>query len=143
MPLVDVLDDTFVRARPVTMRERTGHLWPAWLPGLRLAVAEDRAELGTRWRATSTGALAATGSAEVWLETVPGGTVVHLYVRLGPAAASSPGHRRRARRVQDRVRRTWKRELHRFKDSHERDHERDHHEQDHHEQDHHGQERTS
>lgn len=127
MPLVDVLDDTFVRAPALTVRDRTGHLWQAWLPTLRLVVTEDRGVRGTRWAASIRDDPGTRGSAEVWLEPVPGGTVVHLYVRLDSPAAAGRGQRR-ARRVQDRVRRSWKRELHRFKDQQER-HEQDQDEQ--------------
>ncbi|WP_380168598.1 hypothetical protein [Jannaschia sp. R86511] len=121
MPLVDVLDDTFVRAGRAAVRHETGSLWGSWLPGLRLRVAEDRAEAGVRWsavsRATARGSSAdLAGTAEVWLEAVPGGTVVHLYVRLDPArsGAARPGWRER--RLPDRLRVGWKRGLNRSKD---------------------------
>ncbi len=54
------------------------------------------------------------GTAEVWLEPVEPGTVVHLYVRLEPSVARAVD--RHARRLPDRVRRTWKRGLNRSKD---------------------------
>ena len=124
MPLVDVLDDTFVRRPTAVVRAATADRWPAWLPGLRLVPTVDRGPKGIRWTARSDGL---AGTAEVWLEPVPGGTVVHLYVRLDPVPGL-PARRgqvsrraRHARRLPDRLRRTWKRDLHRWKDSLEGD----------------------
>lgn len=124
MPLVDVMDDTFLRA-PRARVAGTSARWSAWLPDLDLRVHEDRGEKGVRWTATARpgGEDRLHGSAEVWLEEVPGGTVAHLYVRLDPPASRAPGRRgaRRARRLPDRLRRTWKRGLHAWKDSLEGD----------------------
>lgn len=113
VPLVDVLDDTFVRLPAAAVRARTGTSWTGWLPDLRLGVEQDRGAKGVRWVAASAAAPRLAGSAEVWLEPVPQGTVVHLYVRLDPVAPLVRGSSvRRARRLPDRVRRTWKRGLH-------------------------------
>lgn len=125
VPAVDVLDDTFVRAqvRDVLAGTRAG--WSGWLPDLVLVVAQDRGAAGLRWVATTRARRAAAavtlrGTAEVWLEPVPGGTVVHLYVRLDlpPERGGAQGLRdRRGRgRLPDRVRRTWKRGLNQVKD---------------------------
>ena len=114
-----------VPARPAgrTSRPRTsGRAGRRWLPDLDLRRRrgprrEGAPLVGPDDRARPPGS-GSTGSAEVWLEAVPGGTVAHLYVPPGPAAASpgaaSPGRRgaRRARRLPDRLRRTWKRGLH-------------------------------
>lgn len=113
VPLVDVLDDTFVRLPPAAVRALTASAWTGWLPDLRLGVEEDRGVKGVRWVASSATAPRLAGTAEVWLEPVPQGTVVHLYVRLDPEAPLVRGSAlRRARRLPDRVRRTWKRGLH-------------------------------
>jgi hypothetical protein len=118
VPDVDVLDDTFVRADRGAVRAQTGACWPGWLPALRLRLSEDRGDEGVRWLAEGADDPGLAGSAEVWLETVPGGTVVHLYVRLQQAGSVPRGHRgaRHAHRLPDRIRRTWKRGLHRWKD---------------------------
>lgn len=125
--MVDVLDDTFVRRGVGAVRAATAGLWPGWLPGLELVPVEDRGPKGVRWsaregrgrRAGRRGGAPLEGTAEVWLEPVPGGTVVHLYVRLDPPVGDPAP--RRARDLPDRLRRTWKRGLHRWKDSLEGD----------------------
>lgn len=121
MPAVDVTDDTFIRVRRGDVASFTGRRWVTWLPLLQLDLAAERGDNGVRWSAAAaSGGL--RGSAEVWLEAIPAGTVVHLYVRLAPSPAAAPGpvaRRRRARharRLPDDVRRAWKRELHRWKD---------------------------
>lgn len=131
--MVDVVDDTFCRAPRPDVREQTGASWAGWLPDLHLVVDEDRGDKGVRWSARTRGGAGGglAGTAEVWLEEVAGGTVAHLYVRLDPVAGD-PGpadvggvgrvraRARRARRLPDRLRRTWKRGLHAWKDSLER-----------------------
>ena len=124
MPAVDVTDDTFLRASRAAVRRDTSADWTGWLPDLELTVAQDRGEEGVRWRASCRGADRCGGSAEVWLEDVPGGTVAHLYVRLDPVglpAGAADRTGRHARHLPDRVRRTWKRGLHAWKDSQEGD----------------------
>ena len=76
-------------------------------------------------------AISGTAMALLDMEEVAGGTVAHLYVRLDPVAGD-PGpadvggvgrvraRARRARCLPDRLRRTWKRGLHAWKDSLER-----------------------
>jgi len=125
------MDDTFLRAPRSEVRRGTSSGWTAWLTDLDLVVAQDRGEEGIRWAATSRSPGRATsgssggprfsGSAEVWLEEVPGGTLAHLYVRLEGSAGPQDGSRRHARHLPDRVRRTWKRGLHAWKDSQEGD----------------------
>ncbi len=126
MPAVDVLDDTFVRAAPGVVLAATAGRWSGWLPDLDLVVREDRGLKGMRWdavsRASSGSSAPLQGTAEVWLEPVGAGTVVHLYVRLDPVTGSSPGPSPRgatgwrARDLPDHLRREWKRGLHRRKD---------------------------
>lgn len=126
VPAVDVLDDTFVRAAPGVVLAATTARWPGWLPDLELVVREDRGVKGVRWDAGSAGSSSRArarlrGTAEVWLEPVGAGTVVHLYVRLDPVPGSPSGATRgatgwRAQDLPDRLRRGWKRGLHRSKD---------------------------
>lgn len=126
MPAIDVLDDTFVRAAPGEVLAATASRWPGWLPDLALVVREERGVKGVRWSARSvTTSVTMQGTAEVWLEPVATGTVVHLFVRLdpldpGPDQGRPPGRGgaagRRARDLPDRVRRAWKRGLNQSKD---------------------------
>lgn len=79
VPSVDVLDETFVVARPRTLAaifadpERCRRFWP----DLRLSVYADRGDQGRRW--TVHGAL--VGTMEVWLEPMLDGTILHYYLR--------------------------------------------------------------
>jgi hypothetical protein len=91
---VDVLDETFVVARPRTLAaifadpRRCRQFWP----DLRLSVYADRGDQGRRW--TVHGAL--VGTMEVWLEQVLDGTLLHYYLRAdlagrdGSARTGSP-----------------------------------------------------
>ena len=130
------MDETFLRAPRSEVRRGTSSGWAGWLPDLHLIVVQDRGEKGVRWAATSrsagrarsvgrttrsVGSACLSGSAEVWLEEVPGGTLAHLYVRLDESTGQEGGTGRHARHLPDRVRRTWKRGLHAWKDSQEGD----------------------
>ena len=122
------MDDTFLRAPRPEVRRGTSTDWTTWLPDLELVLVQDRGLEGVRWVAEtrSPGRPRFSGSAEVWLEEVPGGTLAHLYVRLDPvrldpSAGQQGGIGRHARHLPDRVRRTWKRGLHAWKDSQEGD----------------------
>ena len=106
MPLVDLIDETYVVAPRAVLaaRLRRRELWRAWWPALDLVVFQDRGDAGVRW--TVTGAL--VGTSEVWLEPVGDGTLVHYYLRADPTrrgsatepVAGSPGRLARlARRV--------------------------------------------
>lgn len=105
-PLVDIVDETFVRAAPESVRlafDAAGVLDGLW-PGLDREIVQDRGTKGVRWRTRGE----VVGRMEIWLEEVPGGTIVHHFVRgeqhSGPwrwAAA----HRRR-----------WKSGVHEIKD---------------------------
>lgn len=105
-PLVDVVDETFIRAEPVVVRsalDEPGVLDALW-PGLQREVVQDRGTKGVRWRTGGE----VTGRLEIWLEEVAGGTVVHHFVqgdRTGGPRRWSTVHRRR-----------WKGGLHDIKD---------------------------
>ncbi len=87
MPLVDLIDESFVVAEParVSAALREPGRLAAWWPDLELAVFQDRGEAGLRW--TVTGAL--VGTAEVWLEPWKDGVVVHVYLRADPTVRGS------------------------------------------------------
>lgn len=105
-PSVDIVDETFVRAAPLVVRaslDAPGVLDRLW-PGLAREVAQDRGAKGVRWWASGE----VTGRVEVWLEEVPGGTIVHHFVH---------GEQRGGPRDWERShRRRWKKGLHEIKD---------------------------
>jgi len=91
---------TFVVAAPRRVADRLGarDRWPSPWPSLRLTVTEDRGVEGVRWQAAG----AVAGTAELWLEPVLDGTVVHWFLRGTPAsgsAARAAAHHRRAWRA--------------------------------------------
>ena len=87
MPVVDLIDETFVVAAPAEVSaavhdpERT----KTWWPDLDLTVFMDRGVDGVRW--TVTGGL--VGTAEVWLEPFGDGTIVHVFLRCDPTRRGS------------------------------------------------------
>jgi hypothetical protein len=87
VPLVDLIDETFVVAPPAALaaRLRRPELWREWWPALDLVVFQDRGQQGVRW--TVTGAL--VGTSEIWLEPVGDGTLVHYYLRADPTRRGS------------------------------------------------------
>jgi hypothetical protein len=99
----DLADDTFVAAPPAALASAVheGARWRRWWPDLALTVEADRGRSGLQWRVR--GGL--SGTAEIWLEPVGDGTVVHFYLRAGLSDA-------------ERARRTlaWKRSVHELKD---------------------------
>jgi hypothetical protein len=99
----DLADDTFVAAPPAVVARIVADpgRWGVWWPDLELAVTLDRGVQGRQWRVG--GAL--TGTAEIWLEPVGDGTVVHFYLR---AALDDRARAARAR--------SWKRSVHAVKD---------------------------
>lgn len=109
MPAIDIIDETFVgvpAARlvdEVTDEERWSRI------GLDCDCYEDRGDAGRRWRLRG----AYHGTAEVWLESVTGGTIVHAYVRAEPQTARNVGRQRR------RLHRAWKREMFAIKRRHD------------------------
>ena len=96
MSHLDLAVDVFVAASPgrVAAVVHDASRWSRWWPDLELTVLEDRARDGLRWSVA--GPL--RGSAELWLEPVLDGVVVHWYLR-GDVETGSPageGERRRA-----------------------------------------------
>lgn len=108
---VDVADETFLAVPPAAVAAalHRPERWRRWWPDLRLRVHHDRGPEGLRWQVA--GAL--TGSAEVWLEPVLDGTVLHFFLRgeldATPAAAAAETRRRRV--AGKEVARELKREL--------------------------------
>lgn len=105
-PLVDIVDETFVRAAPDVVRARLGDpgLLDGLFPGVRREVVQDRGTKGVRWRIEGE----VTGRMEVWLEAAHGGTIVHHFVhgqQVGGPRRWMQAHRRR-----------WKHGLNEIKD---------------------------
>lgn len=113
---MELMDDTFVVAAPARLSDwlRDPAQWRRWWPELTLHVFMDRGEAGIRWSATGSW----RGSAEVWLEPVLDGTVVHLLLRLDPAKGSLPARAAARRREQHANR--WKAVVWAVKDDLER-----------------------
>jgi hypothetical protein len=123
MPLVDLIDETYVVAEPVVVAERLRDpaLWKRHWPGLDLVVFMDRGGNGTRW--TITGDL--VGTCEVWLEAHADGAIVHYFLRADPTRRGSrtepvTGSPRRMQRLAATVARAhahrWKSMLNTLKD---------------------------
>lgn len=123
MPLIDVIDETFVVAPAAqvaaALKDPARHR--EWWPGLRLSVYDDRGDKGVRW--TLSGDL--VGSSEFWLEPFRDGIVVHYYLRADPTVKGSstkpvtgdPARLwRPAMKTADRHRRRLKVDLNRLKD---------------------------
>lgn len=94
MPLLDLLDETFVVA-PVAELRRELCDPDAWAAlGVPVVVREDRGPEGVRWDLE--GAL--RGTAEIWLEPAHRGVVVHLFLQADPRrrTSSAAAHRRYA-----------------------------------------------
>jgi hypothetical protein len=124
MPLVDLIDETFVVADPdaVAAVVADPRRWEAWWPDLRLTVFMDRGREGVRWSVA--GRL--VGSSEIWLEPFGDGVIVHYYLRCEPAAPRRhrlPDRPRRAARAGARLRHrraiAWKRQVNSLKDEFE------------------------
>lgn len=118
MPLVDIADETFVRAAPAEVAAVVANpaSWRLWWPELTLTVTRDRGVKGQQWTAQGTGhgGRRLAGTLEIWLEPWGDGVIVHLFARLDPVDDTPPARwaeRERARRV-----RTWKRYVHALKD---------------------------
>lgn len=122
LPVPGVLDlshEIFVRSHPAGVRARlepsvVAAAWGGW-PGITLELVQDRGDRGLRWLVTGE----VRGRAEVWLEQVVGGTVVHHYVHVRPAPKVSGGRPRVTRALRARADhhvRTWATQLHRIKD---------------------------
>jgi hypothetical protein len=88
VPLVDLIDETYVVAEPAVVAERFRDpaLWRRHWPGLVLVVFMDRGDSGIRW--TITGEV--VGTCEIWLEAFGDGTIVHYFLRADPTRRGSP-----------------------------------------------------
>lgn len=88
MPLLDVIDETFVVAPPgvVAAELKRPELWRRLFGDLECRAYEDRGDEGVRL--TVTGAL--VGTNEFWVEPWGDGAIVHYYLRADPARALSP-----------------------------------------------------
>jgi ribosome-associated toxin RatA of RatAB toxin-antitoxin module len=113
MPSIDIACDDFVVAEPAYVAARLGDraLWHEWWPGLELTPYEERGLEGVRW----TVAGEVTGTAELWLEQVRDGVVVHWYLRADPAGRRNP------RRLRDAYVSAYRARLWAFKDEIEGD----------------------
>jgi ribosome-associated toxin RatA of RatAB toxin-antitoxin module len=115
MPSIDIACDDLVVAEPAYVARRLADraLWHDWWPGLELTPYEERGLEGVRW--TVSGDL--VGTAELWLEPVRDGVVVHWYLRAEPPG---PASGRRVRRLRESYAVAYRRHLWRFKDEVER-----------------------
>ncbi|KAA1423519.1 polyketide cyclase / dehydrase and lipid transport [Mumia zhuanghuii] len=93
MPVVDVIDQTYVAVPPRQLLDAMcdESAWSTVLPGVRLRCFDDRGVLGRRWRVS--GVL--DGTAEVWLEEMAEGTVVHVFLQADPTDGSTSVRARR------------------------------------------------
>jgi hypothetical protein len=96
VPLVDVVDETFLVAPPAVVAAAFADptAWRRHWPDLTLAVYADRGAEGLRW--TVRGAL--VGTMEIWLEAVLDGTVLHYFLRADPARPTTARRAERDRR---------------------------------------------
>lgn len=87
VPLVDVIDETFVVAPPaaVAAAVKDPAFWARVFPRLDVTVHEDRGDEGVRL--TVTGEL--VGSNEFWVEPWGDGAIVHYYLRADPTRRGS------------------------------------------------------
>lgn len=105
MPEVDLADAAWIDRPPTVVAAVLADpaRWPGWWPGLVLEVAELRGPKGVRWRVLRAARGRASGSLEVWLQPVDGGTVAHHFLRL--SGARGPLRRRERARLGERYRR--------------------------------------
>jgi hypothetical protein len=101
VPTIDIVDSTWFAARRSTVAALVAEPanWRRWWPELALEVDEWRHEKGVRWLVHSVKGVGhgLTGSAEVWLEPMFEGVVVHFFLRLDPPRGGRVGRRRSAR----------------------------------------------
>jgi hypothetical protein len=107
MPMVDLIDETFVVAEPARIAAALHEpgLWRRLWPGLDLVVFQDRGAQGLRF--TVTGEL--VGTNEFWVEPFADGAIVHYYCRCdltrhGSATEPATGPARRLLRASLRAR---------------------------------------
>jgi hypothetical protein len=111
VPSVDVVDSTWIAARPATLGAVIADPanWTRWWPGLTLTIDEWRGPKGVRWfvdAVADDGGAGLSGTAEVWLEPMHEGSVAHFFLRLD--AAGGPLPPRAGARVADAHRRRTK-----------------------------------
>ena len=106
--VVDLVDESFVRARPTVLRAvlEDPRLDALVWPGHEVSVTRDRGHKGRHYAVAGR----ITGVAEVWLEPFDDGTIVHHYVRgttraltARSARAAVAAHRRRFKIVLNAV----------------------------------------
>jgi len=109
MPEIDVVDSSWVGVPPAALAPVVADPdnWRRWWPDLELRVAELRGPKGVRWTVLSGRGGTVTGSMEVWLEGVDGGTVAHYFLRLD--GTGTPLTARRRDRIADEYRTRAKR----------------------------------
>ena len=116
MPDIDVVDSTWIAARPAAVSAVVSEPanWRRWWPDLDLLVDEWRGDKGVRWTVRRTAA-GHVGSMEIWLEQALDGVVAHYFLRLNSASgrAIRPAT---ARRAEDRYRRRVKQIMWRLAD---------------------------
>jgi len=97
VPAVDVVDSTWICARPAAVAAVVAEPsnWRRWWPDLVVEVDEWRGNKGVRWTVKAPRAKA-SGTMEVWLEPAFDGVVAHYFLRLDP----DPGTRMSLRRGQ-------------------------------------------
>jgi hypothetical protein len=107
MPAIDVLDSTWIGARPAAVAAIVAQPsnWRRWWPDLVLEVDEWRGDKGVRWTVRAPRHHAA-GTMEVWIERALDGAVVHYFLRLDPVSGRIRA--RRAAAVVDAQRRAVK-----------------------------------
>ena len=91
-PILDIVDETFIRARRPDVAMAVRERWATWWPSLTLEVYMDRGWDGMRWTVTGD----VVGSAEIWLEEHTPGVLLHHYLRADP---TRPHRRRRNSRT--------------------------------------------
>jgi hypothetical protein len=104
MPDIDVMDSTWLAARPSSVAAVIAQPanWRAWWPQLNLVVDEWRGVKGVRWTVRSVrGHAGLTGTAEVWLEQSHDGVVAHFFLRLDAADGRAVPRRSRDRLVRE------------------------------------------
>lgn len=99
MPAIDVVDSTWICARPAVVAAIVADPanWRRWWPELDLEADELRGDKGVRWTVRPT-ASGESGSMEIWLEPAFDGVVLHYFLRVD-AAGDRPMQRRRQTRL--------------------------------------------
>ena len=84
-PILDIVDETFIRAQTADVAMAVRERWATWWPSLTLEVYMDRGWDGMRWTVTGD----VVGSAEIWLEEHTPGVMLHHYLRADPTRPGS------------------------------------------------------